>query len=169
MIGEDDILTALRTFLLGILPVGTAVVQGQPNRVAEPGVADFVVMTPLDRAPLATPIFDWDATDPNPVTIAIGESTSVVVQLDIHGPAASDNATLVAILFRSPYGCVQLAPFAVQPLTVGPAHQMAFINGENQYENRWTMNVEFQANPLVSTPAVFANKVAVVIARPVGI
>lgn len=51
---DSAIFTALRSFLLAILPAGTEVVQGQVNRVAEPQVADFIVITPLRRIRLAT-------------------------------------------------------------------------------------------------------------------
>lgn len=43
----SDILTTLRSFLLGALPQGTIVVRGQVNRVPEPPQQNFVVMTPI--------------------------------------------------------------------------------------------------------------------------
>lgn len=51
---EAQVLTALRSFLLSVLPSGTEVVRGQDNRVPEPGVANFVVMTPLMQPRLGT-------------------------------------------------------------------------------------------------------------------
>ena len=53
-ISESNILAALRSFLLGVLPTGTEVVRGEANRVAEPAGANFVVMTPILRSRLAT-------------------------------------------------------------------------------------------------------------------
>ena len=50
---QSNTLTALRSFLLSILP-GVEVVQGQDNLVAEPTGADFVVMTPLMNKRLST-------------------------------------------------------------------------------------------------------------------
>ena len=44
---QSDAQTSLRAFLLDVMPVGTAVVLGQPNRVPEPAGAAFVVMTPI--------------------------------------------------------------------------------------------------------------------------
>src|SRR6476660_6355517 len=46
--------TALRSFLLRVLPEGTEVVRGQDNRVPEPVAANFVVMTPLLQPRLGT-------------------------------------------------------------------------------------------------------------------
>lgn len=51
---DDDALTALRKFLLGVLPAGVEVVEGQDNRVPEPKAADFVVMTMVRYQRLAT-------------------------------------------------------------------------------------------------------------------
>ncbi len=53
-ITEKQVLTALRAFLLRILPAGTDAVRGQVNRVPEPMCPNFVVMTPIMRARLAT-------------------------------------------------------------------------------------------------------------------
>lgn len=53
---QFNMLSALRTFLLSILPSGIEVIRGQDNRVAEPSNADFVVMTPLMQKRLATNI-----------------------------------------------------------------------------------------------------------------
>lgn len=53
---DAQIRTALRTFLLSILPAGVDVVLGQDNRVPEPNEADFVVMTRLRADRLATNI-----------------------------------------------------------------------------------------------------------------
>lgn len=57
---ESGILTALRTFLLAVLPAGVEVVKGQPNRVAEVAVKNFVVMSPPRYNRLRTNV-DGDA------------------------------------------------------------------------------------------------------------
>jgi len=48
-ITESQMLTALRTALLAIMPVGTEIIKGQGNRVPEPGAGNFVTMTPWLR------------------------------------------------------------------------------------------------------------------------
>ena len=53
-ITEDMVLTALRTFLLSVLPAGVEVVQGQNNRTPEPAANDYIVMTPIIRLRTAT-------------------------------------------------------------------------------------------------------------------
>ena len=49
---QSQIMQALRSFLLGVLPTGVPVVLGQINRVAEPKGSDFVVMTPIRQVRL---------------------------------------------------------------------------------------------------------------------
>lgn len=55
---QDDIQTAVRSFLLSVLPPNFEVVEGQDNRVPEPKVLDFAVMWPLRRERLSTNIDD---------------------------------------------------------------------------------------------------------------
>jgi hypothetical protein len=56
---EADVQTALRSFLLAILPAGVEVVEGQDNRVPEPQPSDFVVMTPILRSRIETNTDEW--------------------------------------------------------------------------------------------------------------
>jgi hypothetical protein len=51
---NDAIATAIRAFLLGILPDGYEVILAQDNRVPEPSMSDYAVMTPLWRDRFAT-------------------------------------------------------------------------------------------------------------------
>jgi hypothetical protein len=51
---QSNVLTALRAFLLQVLPANTPVIQAQINRVSEPSNTDFVLMTPTRNTRLAT-------------------------------------------------------------------------------------------------------------------
>lgn len=51
---QDDVMTALRSFLISILPAGIEIVQAEESRVPEPDGADFIVLTPLLRERLGT-------------------------------------------------------------------------------------------------------------------
>lgn len=156
---EAAVLTALGDFLTTILPAGAEVVQGQANRVPSPKASNYVVMTSLRRDRLATNIETWDPSDPAPAAIAAQASTRVTVQLDLHGPQAADNAQILTTLFRSSYACAQLAraAIAIQPLEISDPRQAPFITGENQYEDRWAVDVSLQINPTVTTPQDFAD------------
>jgi hypothetical protein len=56
---QDDVQTVLVAFLQSVLPAGTAVIEGQDNRVPEPACPNFVVFTPVQRLRLATNIDDY--------------------------------------------------------------------------------------------------------------
>jgi hypothetical protein len=153
---EDQILTAIRTFLLLIVPDGVEVFKGQGNRVPEPIGVNFVVMTPTGRLRLSTNVVTWDRTDPDVDTLQHAHDVQFEVQLDIHGPGGSDIAGVIATLIRDEYACDQLDRTVVQPLYATDGHQMPFVNAEQQWENRWTMTAAFQILPIVSTDQQFA-------------
>lgn len=57
---QDALDTLIRNFLLAILPIGMEVIQGLPNRVAEPSSGDFVVFTPILKTRISTNVDDDD-------------------------------------------------------------------------------------------------------------
>ncbi len=157
---DEDIYTALRTLLLAILPSGIEVIEAQINRAAPPKGPDYVVMNGVNRSRLSTNVENWTVSNPNPVTNTTQVSLEVQVQIDIHGPNGADNSTIIEALFRSGYGCDAFAAsgFAIQPLYVDEAKQIPFIDGEQQYEDRWTFNAHMQANPVITRSQDFANQ-----------
>lgn len=56
---ESQALAVLRSFLLGVVPAGVDVVQGQVNRVAQPRASDFIVFWPLSQERLGTNRVDY--------------------------------------------------------------------------------------------------------------
>lgn len=166
---DDDFMTALRSFVLAVLPDGVECFQGQANRVPEPVGPDFVVMTQTNRVRMSTNVDLWDKTAPDPDSVTIGQSTQVTVQLDIHGPNGSDYAQTIATLFRDDFGCQALDPTGrIAPLFASDGNQIPFINGESQYENRWVMSAVMQGSPSLSTPQDFAAIVTVTILPVIG-
>lgn len=138
---QSDVLTALRGFLLAVLP-GIEVVLAQINRVPEPQGDNFVTMTPILLERLET---NTDEFDPLASTMTITQPIRVTVQLDIHGPAGADNAQTVTTLFRDAYG-VALFGSNVVPLYTSAPHQLPFENENQQVEDRWVVDVVMQAN-----------------------
>lgn len=157
-ITEAQVVAAVRAYLLANLPPSVEVMKGQANRVAETKAPDFVIMVPAWRRRLGTTIETWDQTD---WQISRAEPMLVDMQLDFHGEASTDNATVIQILWRSAAACDFLAPFGVAPLYCDDGQQMPFINDQNQYEDRWIMNLTMQINPAVSTAQQFAASLAV--------
>lgn len=163
-ITDDAIMAAMGGFLEAVLPDGVEVIQGQANRVPEPKSPDFVVMTDASRRQLSTTTHSYD---PVAGTNAVGRSNALTIQLDVYGPNSSDNAQVIATLFRDAYGCEALGP-AIQPLYCDDGQQMPLVNGEFQYQDRWTLRATLQANPAITTPAQFASSVNLTLADAGG-
>lgn len=160
---ESDVFTALRTFLLGILPAGVEVVKAQDNGVAEPTGPDFVTMNAITMPRLATNVDTYTDPGTGQGTRNSLASMAMHVQLDVHGPNSADNTAIIATLFRDDYGCVAFASVnsQIQPLYCEEPKQMQFINGENQFEQRWIIDAAIQYNPITQTPQDFADTVTV--------
>ena len=91
-------------------------------------------------------------------TSEVEQYTQVTVQLDVHGPSSADNAQVITTLFRDQYATQMFyqSGFDMAPLYTSDPRQSPFINGEQQYEDRWTIDLVLQANPVLSVPLQFA-------------
>lgn len=150
----DQLYTAVGTFLqtvLGAVPV----VQGQGNQVAAPAVATdtamptsgYVQMQAFNNRRTAT---NQDTWDPDAQTQASESDREVQMALDFYGPQSQDWAVLVTTLWRDGYGVAQLAPVCA-PLYADEEFQIALVDGEEQYEERWHVDAYLQYNPVTTT------------------
>lgn len=224
---ETQILTAVRSYLLSILPSGIEVIRAQVNRVAPPQ-GSFVEMTPFLRKRLATnedgnvdvafvgSIAGTVLTSTQILAgvIQIGQSltgtgiasgttitafgtgtgglgtytvqpsqtvastiiqagsidslmrTMGSIQLDVYGADSADNSQIISTLWRSVsavdfFANPTNAAFEIAPLYTSDARQMPFITGQQQYQERWTLDLNLQVNPVIATPMQFAGTVTV--------
>lgn len=155
-----DLYTAVRAFLLTLLPPATPVIQGLINRTAEPASNGFVVMTAIAAQDLSTTRSTWDTANAAPLSLTHDKSVQVNMQLDFYGAASFDWANTFTTLFRNDVGCAALAPNC-QPLYATEARQAALIDGEEQYLTRWIVEAQLQYNPTVSTVQDFADTLVV--------
>ena len=156
---QSDIQTALRSFLLSVLPAGTQVVEGQDNRVSEPSGSLFVVMTTIRRERIATGV---DAYDSLGQALSVTMPTLLVIQLDVHSAdprSSADAAEIISALFRDVYATTFFAsgaygsatwPPGITPLHADDPRQMPFVNAEKQYETRYVVEAHVQADQTVS-------------------
>lgn len=173
---EDTVTALLRAFVITVITnVTFQVVRAQANRVPEPDVPDFCVITPLRRPRLSTNVssyYDPLAATP-PVLNAFGlrnvmQPTQIDYQLDVHGPSSADNAQIIATLFRDIYAfeffrnnaaAVSPSPGVIpeiQPLYADDPRQMYYENDSGQVEDRWIVEVSLQGNAVVTVPQDFA-------------
>jgi len=148
---------ALQAFIMDVLGLDIDhVVQGLGNGVSMP-LNGFVAMTQIMQTRLATNVDAYNDPTPTMGTKNSQQSTQVTVQLDCYGLNAGDWASILSTLLRDEYACTSLAP-SVQPLHADDPRLMPLIDGEQQYEQRWTVNAVLQINPVVSTPMQFFDK-----------
>ena len=157
---QDQVYTALRSFLLAALPAGTEVIQGQINRVPMPASRDWVLMQALHRQQMATNVRAYHPpTAPIPTigSTDVERSTRLDIQLDVYGPASADNAQVITTLFRDLWGVEKLKASGVAPLSCSEPAQMPLLAGEQQWIQRWTMTASVHGNITVSVPTEFAD------------
>lgn len=89
----------------------------------------------------------------------------VTIQVDIHGPASSENAVLTEGLFRSGWGLTSFkeSGFDITPLYCSEPRQMEFHNAEQQIDKRWSIDCTMQVNPIISIPQQFADVAEVIL------
>lgn len=99
----SNVLTALRSFLLAVLPSGTDVVTALANRVPEPRGTEFVVMTPIRSVRLRTNV---DSSEDVKFTGSIAGATMTVTSVDfgvidvgatVFGVGVADGTTITAL------------------------------------------------------------------------
>lgn len=232
---EAQVFTALRAFLLNVLPSGIEVVQGLDNRAPEPAGSDFVTMTALrqerlgynettyqdnvftgsiagtvltvtamtqsDGAGIQAGMLLTDSTWPFTIaanttvqqqlsgtpggigtysvlpsqtlaseTIYAGQRsdlvpTRFVVQVDVYGPNSGQNVKTIEGLFFSSVATdfFDAQGYPVQALHGSEARQIAFVDGESQYEERYTIDLNLEIDPVLGTPMQFADQVQITV------
>ena len=95
---------------------------------------------------------------------AILERVQITVQCDVHGPASADNSQVIEAVFRDETACQAFTDTGLdlQPLYTSDPRQIPFINGEGQYENRWSIDLTMQANPVITVAQQFAGIVTII-------
>lgn len=141
---QEEVFTAIRSFLLPHLS-GFDVVEFQNNRVPEPD-GDFVIMSSLGGRRLSL-----NGDTYGDATVAILQPWEMRVQLDFHSAdttSSADAATKISALFRSWYAvdAFKDGGLGVTPLYADDARQRPFVNAEQEYETRWTLDVAVQIN-----------------------
>ena len=92
-------------------------------------------------------------------------STKATFQLDVHGPNSGDNVQIISTMFHDDYADNYFANTGVdvEPLYASDPRQMPFINAEQQYEERWVIDLVIETFPIIVFPQQFAGAVNVVV------
>ena len=89
--------------------------------------------------------------------------TEMVIQCDVHGPTSGDNAQRISTLMRDMYGVAafQTVMDGITPMYVDDPRQLPFTNAEQQWENRWTIDLHLQVNIELTLSQQFADTLTV--------
>ena len=89
--------------------------------------------------------------------------TQGTTQVDFYGPSSAENVLTTVTLWRSIYSCewFEATGLPVEPLFCSEPRQIVFINAEQQFETRWSVDVAMQINAQVLTPQQFADQLSV--------
>lgn len=93
----------------------------------------------------------------------ITQATELHMQLDVHGPASSQNAQIIATMFWDDEAFQHFAGSGIdcRPLYASDPRQIPFIDGEQQWEDRYVVDVALQANQSVTIGRQFADQIEV--------
>ena len=97
-------------------------------------------------------------------TMSMAQPTELTVQLDVHGVTGSaDNVQIISTLFRSHQAATLFFAqgYDVTPMWASDPRQSPFINGEQQVEFRWVVDVTIQCNPVLTAPVQYGTQLAV--------
>lgn len=162
---ETNLLTQVKNWLIAVSGLSNAaIVKGQPNRVAMPN-GNYVVMTSLGISELSyIKEATFAAGTSNPGTESDERSMEWRVQIDCYGLTAFDLADTLKVLSRTEYTFNLFAASGVdmQPLFASEPKNLTIINGEGQYEPRWSFDLHVQYNPVVTFPQNFATALEVI-------
>lgn len=160
---EDQIFTALRNWILTC--VAGEIVQGWTNRVSTPR-GSFIVMSGLVKQILSSNTRLYEApVDPDPTGFQINmQSIDYHIQLDVYGPSSGDDAAILNTAFHSdrayPFFAQQQPP-GIAPLYMEDPKQSPIVDGEQQYDQRWTLVIHLQYKPAITDVQEFAAELSV--------
>jgi hypothetical protein len=140
---EPNLFKGLRAWLMNITGYdGDHVVKELSNRVAMPK-GNFINMWGLFKMGLSTPVETYNGAG----SLAVQRPLRYTMQVDCYGTDSSNIASLLAVVFRTSQSVLFFQNYSMTPLWVDEPKKMTFINGEEQYEERWVTVIHFQYNP----------------------
>ena len=148
-------------FLLGL--DNLHVVRELVNRVPTP-TPPFALMTHVSQTRLSTnDNFGQPTTSPASTTAQ--NNMDYCMQVDVFGADSGSMAMTISTAFRSAWAVEFFKAYGIAPLWADPATETPFINGEQQYEERWLTRLHLQYKPGISFAQTFAHAATISIDR----
>lgn len=153
---ENNLIAALGDYLKAVLGETTTIIRSQGNRASLP-IGDFVLMTPINLPAKSMGVVTY--TD-DEIEQARHDTRTLDwrVQLDFYGDIAQSWAATVATLFRTEYSADLFKDTGLVPLYAEDPIQMSIVQSEQQWNNRWVLDVHLQPRIIITTPQQFADQ-----------
>jgi hypothetical protein len=156
---QAEVVKQVGKFLKTVLGADVEIVRAQENRTPMPR-GGFIAVTPGAIRRLGTNTHTYTDPGTNPGTLAIRGTHELSLQLDFYGKAAQAQAVTVATVFRDEYAVSQF-PDGIAPLHANDATQLPLITGEEEFLERWKLELKFGFTPTVTVPQDFADKLEI--------
>jgi hypothetical protein len=93
------------------------------------------------------------------------QKAEAVFQLDVHGPNGGDFSQIISTAFRDDFACEFFAAANpnIAPLYADDPAQRPFVDAEQQFEDRYVIEVHMQVNQTVVIPQAFFDAVNVIL------
>jgi hypothetical protein len=152
LLPDTIVCKVVRDYIMSIVPT-QRVIRTPVNRASMPK-GPYVSFTPGLRRPLAT-----NVSAPMIGGRIVTRSEQMSFQIDCYGEGAGDTAETLNVLYRDPYAAelFQESGYDVAPLYATDIQQAPFVSGEDQYEDRYTFEIELQINSRVTVPLQSCN------------
>lgn len=156
--------------LPGVDAPGDQVFKGFQNSTAT-ATGDYVVLSPgvKLRQDQGRRSYAPDTLDPLTGVVNVARHTTYSYQVDCYGQLGADVADIIAIAWRSLWGCDKLEGAAITPLYADEPVQLNIVNSENIYEQRFMLKLYAQVNQIIGLPQDFFNTVEVHVEPPVDL
>lgn len=156
--GEDAVFNGLWLWLVQLLNVSDQVnvFKSHPNMTATP-TGTYAVIQPGVKLRQNQGTRSYDAVNGFQI---VERSTTYCYQVDCYGTLAPDWADTFAVAWRSLWGCDNNPGTALfTPLYADEPVQLNFVNGEQNYEQRFMIKLYAQVNQTISLPQDFFTQV----------
>ncbi len=164
-LSEDVVFDALWAWIAALVVAqvpSEKVFKGFQNTTAT-ATGNYVVLSPgvKQRQDQGRRTYTRDPDDPLVGTQDVARHTTYSYQVDCYGQLGADVADIIAIAWRSLWGCDQLEGAAITPLYADEPQQLNIANSEAIYEQRFMLRLFAQVNQSVALPQDFFDTVEV--------
>ena len=142
-ISVDQVIDAVATYIA--LFTEAEIIRGNVNRTPMPN-GSFIALTELRTKALNKPIEYY-----SDFTAVLNEHNKIDIRVDFYGWDLAETARAIHSSFRTIW-TVDKFPSNIVPLLCSEPKKINIINAEEQYEQRWYMEMSLQYNPDINVP-----------------